>query len=162
MRRQHTTDGYRAGLSAGKEDPATAQKGFDEGYPPGILLGMRVGFLLGALGELERCGVLEKGVRKVAEGEMEVVRLMESMGVVLGRGVVEEMEGEVGEEVAEIGKDGGGEGDGVDVGGVGMSGMKTTRESESWIDKIDSILKWSKVVEDAGRKVGVDLAYKRT
>lgn len=120
---------------------------------------MRIGFLLGALGELERCGVLEKGVREVAEGEMEVVRLMESMGGVLGRGVVEEMEGEVGgDEAVGNGKDDAGAG-GVD-GDVGKSGLEA--DSESWIDEIESIQKWSKVVEDAGRKVGVDLTYKRT
>ena len=51
IRRQHTTAGYREGVSLGKAQ--TMQDGFDEGYPLGIQTGLRVGFLRGVLEGIE-------------------------------------------------------------------------------------------------------------
>ncbi|CAK7199057.1 Essential protein Yae1, N terminal [Sporothrix eucalyptigena] len=47
LQQDHSTAGYREGLSAGKN--ATLQAGFDEGYPLGAALGTMVGGLLGLL-----------------------------------------------------------------------------------------------------------------
>ncbi|CAK7263446.1 Essential protein Yae1, N terminal [Sporothrix epigloea] len=47
LRHDHSTAGYREGLSAGKTK--TLQVGFDEGYPLGAALGTMVGGLLGLL-----------------------------------------------------------------------------------------------------------------
>ena len=52
------TTGYRDGLSAGKDNPETAQRGFDEGFPAGAEIGKRIGWILGSLRELE---VLSRG-----------------------------------------------------------------------------------------------------
>lgn len=47
IRRQHMTDGYREGLSIGKAK--VMQKGFDEGYPIGVSIALRVGKILGCM-----------------------------------------------------------------------------------------------------------------
>ncbi|CAK7237257.1 Essential protein Yae1, N terminal [Sporothrix bragantina] len=47
LQQEHSTAGYREGLSAGKNK--TLQEGFDEGYPLGAALGTMVGGLLGML-----------------------------------------------------------------------------------------------------------------
>ncbi|CAK7232932.1 Essential protein Yae1, N terminal [Sporothrix curviconia] len=47
LQQDHSTAGYREGLSAGKNN--TLQTGFDEGYPLGAALGTMVGRLLGLL-----------------------------------------------------------------------------------------------------------------
>jgi len=47
MRRQHMTDGYREGLAIGKAK--VMQKGFDDGYPIGVKIALRVGKVLGCL-----------------------------------------------------------------------------------------------------------------
>lgn len=47
LRRIHVTNGYRDGIAASKEQHV--QTGFDEGYALGAELGMRVGWILGAL-----------------------------------------------------------------------------------------------------------------
>jgi hypothetical protein len=47
MQRQHTTAGYREGLSASKAK--SMQGGFDQGYPIGFELGLRVGKIFGVL-----------------------------------------------------------------------------------------------------------------
>ncbi|MCJ1397603.1 Essential protein Yae1, N terminal [Xylographa trunciseda] len=47
LRSQHSTAGYREGLSASK--PPALQPGFDEGYTLGAVLGLKVGELLGVL-----------------------------------------------------------------------------------------------------------------
>ena len=47
VKRQHMTDGYREGLSTSKAQ--VMQNGFDEGYPIGLQIAMRVGPILGVL-----------------------------------------------------------------------------------------------------------------
>lgn len=47
LRRQHVTSGYREGLAIGKAQ--VMQRGFDDGYPFGTELGLRVGAVLGVL-----------------------------------------------------------------------------------------------------------------
>lgn len=47
VRRQHMTDGYREGLAVGKAK--VMQKGFDNGYPIGAAIALRVGKVLGCL-----------------------------------------------------------------------------------------------------------------
>ncbi len=47
LRSEHSTAGYRDGLSAAKN--TTIQEGFDEGYSLGAVMGLEVGKLLGSL-----------------------------------------------------------------------------------------------------------------
>lgn len=47
LRRIHVTNGYREGISWSKDQ--ALQPGFDEAYPLGAILGLRVGYLLGML-----------------------------------------------------------------------------------------------------------------
>lgn len=47
LRRQHVTSGYREGLAIGKAQ--VMQRGFDDGYPFGTELGLRIGAVLGVL-----------------------------------------------------------------------------------------------------------------
>jgi hypothetical protein len=147
VQRQHTTDGYRAGLSAGKEDHTVAQAGFDQGYPVGVILGMRTGFLLGILSELGKLGIIEGKVLVEAEEEIEVAKLLKEMGERLGRGIVEELQQDDGLALSEIKDD--------------NDTIKTwSTVDASWIDELPTIKKWSVVVADAGTKLGVDLTYK--
>jgi len=47
VKRQHMTDGYREGLGVGKAK--VMQKGFDDGYPIGVMIALRVGKVLGCI-----------------------------------------------------------------------------------------------------------------
>lgn len=47
VKRQHMTDGYREGLTVGKAK--VMQQGFDDGYPIGTAIALRVGRVLGVL-----------------------------------------------------------------------------------------------------------------
>ncbi|KAG9247385.1 hypothetical protein BJ878DRAFT_414963 [Calycina marina] len=47
LREKHETEGYRDGIGQGKAQ--TVQKGFDEGYHLGAVLGLRIGKVLGLL-----------------------------------------------------------------------------------------------------------------
>ncbi|KAL8985824.1 MAG: hypothetical protein Q9177_004326 [Variospora cf. flavescens] len=47
LRSTHATNGYRDGISASKDQ--ALQPGFDEAYPLGAILGLRVGYVLGVL-----------------------------------------------------------------------------------------------------------------
>jgi hypothetical protein len=107
---------------------------------------MRAGFLLGALSELAKLGMVERPVLEKAEEEMEVARLLKEMGEKLGRGIVEELQDEDGN---------------VDI-KDGDDASKTWAEVDaSWIDELPTLKNWYSVVEEAGRKLGVDLTYKR-
>lgn len=63
LRRQHMTSGYREGLAIGKAQ--VMQRGFDEGYPFGVGLGLRIGAVLGviegALAALKKVGAAGPG-----------------------------------------------------------------------------------------------------
>ncbi|KAI4210408.1 MAG: hypothetical protein LQ351_006775 [Letrouitia transgressa] len=59
LRSTYITAGYREGISASK-DPAL-QPGFDEAYPLGATLGLRVGYILGVLEEI--CAAHSQGAR---------------------------------------------------------------------------------------------------
>jgi len=63
--RQHTTDGYREGISASKH--LHIQSGFDEGYILGAVLGLHVGRLIGCMDGLPK--VNEK-LKKSARAEL--------------------------------------------------------------------------------------------
>ncbi|KAI4197666.1 MAG: hypothetical protein LQ346_002948 [Caloplaca aetnensis] len=52
LRSIHVTNGYRDGISSSKDQ--ALQPGFDEAYPLGAILGLRVGYILGVLEGL--CG----------------------------------------------------------------------------------------------------------
>ncbi|KAL8903589.1 MAG: hypothetical protein Q9171_007352 [Xanthocarpia ochracea] len=58
LRGIHSTEGYREGVSDAKHQ--AAQPGFDEAYPLGAILGLRVGYILGLLEAL----CIADGVRK--------------------------------------------------------------------------------------------------
>ncbi|KAH3685101.1 hypothetical protein WICPIJ_003921 [Wickerhamomyces pijperi] len=55
LRRQHSKQGYLAGLSSHKEE--SLQLGFDEGYPMGAKLGLDIGKILGQLSALSSMNV---------------------------------------------------------------------------------------------------------
>lgn len=63
----HSTLGYRAGISASK--PLHVQRGFDESYPLGARLGLRIGWLFGVLSALPQT---ERVVRTRKEAEVEL------------------------------------------------------------------------------------------
>jgi len=151
VRRLHTTDGYRAGLSAGKEDPVVAQAGFDQGYPVGILLGMRAGNILGTISELVRNGLLEKETVREAEDELSVARLIQDVGARLGSGIVEELEN--GHDVL---PEGAIEGE-RDIGNASWDDLDM-----SWIAELASIRKWSRIAEDATNGLGLGLGLSIT
>lgn len=69
IRRQHITDGYREGLSVGKAK--VMQKGFDDGYPLGTSIALRVGkvlgYLEGILAAKDIDDVVKAPVRKIYE-----------------------------------------------------------------------------------------------
>ena len=146
MRRLHTIDGYRAGLSAGKEDPVVAQAGFDQGYPIGVLLGMRAGNILGTISELCRHGLLEKKVVQEAEEELSVTHLMQDMGTRLGRGLAEELQN--GHNVLP---------ESVDEGGGSTGNANRDDLDMSWIAELASIRKWSRLVSDTTSRFGLDM-----
>lgn len=149
VRRLHTTDGYRAGLSAGKEDPVVAQAGFDQGYPIGILLGIRAGNILGTISELSRHGLLEKEVVREAEEELSVTRLIQDIGIRLGRGIAEELEGGH-DALSENGSE-------RDTGNASWDDLDM-----SWIAELASIRKWSRIVSDATSGLGLDMGLDTT
>ncbi|KAL8649703.1 MAG: hypothetical protein Q9210_004242 [Variospora velana] len=76
LRSTHVTNGYRDGISASKDQ--ALQPGFDEAYPLGAILGLRVGYVLGVLEGL--CGAHGSGkalapdTEREGEGETEAVR----------------------------------------------------------------------------------------
>lgn len=141
VRRQHTTDGYRAGLDAGKSDPVIAQAGFDQGYPLGIGLGMRAGFLLGALAELRRwnAGGVDEEVVKRAEEDLKVEKLVVEVGGRLGKGVLEEMEG-------------------AEDGMLESEGEAWQDVDDGWIGTLPAVRRWTEFVADAGARLGIDLS----
>ena len=75
LRATHVTAGYREGISASKDQ--ALQPGFDEGYPLGAIMGLRVGYILGTLEGLyaaQRQKERKRGQDKAGE-EAEVVRM---------------------------------------------------------------------------------------
>lgn len=136
LRRTHLTDGYRAGLAEGKEQPEIAQKGFDEGYPAGAELGLRVGWVLGVMAELERVEKLEKEILERARGELQVTLLLAEMREKewVGSGVVEDDEGAEIDELWDL--------------------------PEGWWAEIKALSTWMAFVEKRGRDLGVDLTFK--
>ncbi|KAL8696864.1 MAG: hypothetical protein Q9224_002578 [Gallowayella concinna] len=61
LRSTHVTNGYREGIAAAKDE--AVQPGFDEAYPLGAILGLRIGYILGILEGL--CGALT--VKKISK-----------------------------------------------------------------------------------------------
>ncbi|OCK81676.1 hypothetical protein K432DRAFT_278506, partial [Lepidopterella palustris CBS 459.81] len=86
QRRQHTTSGYRDGLSSSKT--VHVQSGFDEGYSLGASLGQRVGYILGALegmvvalrAEGDRETERYEEARRLLENAREELRIEEVLG----------------------------------------------------------------------------------
>ena len=97
------TDGYREGLSQGKAK--VMQSGFDEGYPIGVVIGLRAGRVLGVLegcvaakGVKQRPDVLGKVERLLrdARADLDRRKLMEGLEdsvVAEAKGVPERVEG---------------------------------------------------------------------
>ncbi|KAK3700400.1 Essential protein Yae1, N terminal [Vermiconidia calcicola] len=73
LRTQHTTAGYRDGLSTSKE--SHVQAGFDEGYALGAELGLRGGWVLGVLEGLAAKQRHVKDLLRQAEEELDVGKL---------------------------------------------------------------------------------------
>ncbi|KAK3697119.1 Essential protein Yae1, N terminal [Vermiconidia calcicola] len=75
LRTQHTTAGYRDGLSTSKE--SHVQAGFDEGYALGAELGLRGGWVLGVLEglSLSRFPAAGEHLLRQAEEELDVRKL---------------------------------------------------------------------------------------
>ncbi|KAI4140618.1 MAG: hypothetical protein LQ341_003763 [Variospora aurantia] len=80
LRSTHATNGYRDGISVSKDQ--ALQPGFDEAYPLGAILGLRVGYVLGVLEGL--CGALRSqkpltpSTEREGGGETEAVRREEA------------------------------------------------------------------------------------
>ncbi|KAL9011091.1 MAG: hypothetical protein Q9173_004038 [Seirophora scorigena] len=76
LRNTHITNGYRDGVSASKDQ--ALQPGFDEAYPLGAILGLRVGYVLGVLEGLCEARspgkTLTPGSEREEEGGAEAVR----------------------------------------------------------------------------------------
>ncbi|KAI4257910.1 MAG: hypothetical protein L6R42_005391 [Xanthoria sp. 1 TBL-2021] len=71
LRAIHSTEGYREGISHAKHQ--AAQPGFDEAYPLGAIMGLRVGYILGILEGL--CGAYgAKKRQKSGNGGVDVTR----------------------------------------------------------------------------------------
>ncbi|KAI5816332.1 hypothetical protein BZA77DRAFT_62975 [Pyronema omphalodes] len=69
LRQTHITLGYRDGIAAAKG--LFLQDGFDEGYPLGGRIGLRIGWILGVLQSLLRCWPEDEAVKKMLrEAEM--------------------------------------------------------------------------------------------
>ena len=84
IKRQHMTDGYREGLSAGKAK--VMQQGFDMGYPTGIQIGLRVGKIYGILEGYLACKNLDTATRELvlkshqrAKEELAIANLLNNM-----------------------------------------------------------------------------------
>ncbi|KAI9719203.1 MAG: Essential protein Yae1, N terminal [Chrysothrix sp. TS-e1954] len=132
--RTQRTDGYRAGISAGRDHPETAQAGFDSGYVLGGVAGVRVGWLLGCMDELvklRRLGGLEA---EALETEVESARRELGVKDVLREGA---------EVVAEEQEKAGDRSDGQD----------------RWLASLNTLRKWEERLEELGRSIGVDLKY---
>jgi len=139
LRRTHLTTGYRAGLSEGKDDPETAQRGFDTGYGIGATLGARVGWVLGILGSLKTLAVRAGEQEKVAS-------LVERMKDVERECSIEKL-AEVVEGVHGM-KDG------------EMEGERTTRRASMGMVEAEMIVtRWVTLVEELCSEVGVDMKF---
>ncbi|KAL8998518.1 MAG: hypothetical protein Q9169_002461 [Polycauliona sp. 2 TL-2023] len=66
LRAIHSTEGYREGISHAKH--RAAQPGFDEAYPLGAIMGLRVGYLLGILEGLSNARITHKAQKTDGEG----------------------------------------------------------------------------------------------
>ena len=66
LRAIHSTDGYREGISYAKQQ--AAQPGFDEAYPLGAILGLRVGYILGVLEGLSNACKTRREQKSGVEG----------------------------------------------------------------------------------------------
>ncbi|KAI4278544.1 MAG: hypothetical protein L6R38_005233 [Xanthoria sp. 2 TBL-2021] len=69
LRAIHSTEGYREGISHAKHQ--AAQPGFDEAYPLGAIMGLRVGYILGILEGLCNAYGAKKG-QKSRDGGVDV------------------------------------------------------------------------------------------
>ena len=70
--RRHEAEGYRAGVAEGSASAELAQSGFDAGYAVGAVLGMRVGWVTGALRELVCLDRAERAGREEVDGSRDV------------------------------------------------------------------------------------------
>ncbi|KAL8880201.1 MAG: hypothetical protein Q9205_002344 [Flavoplaca limonia] len=66
LRAIHSTEGYREGISYAKQQ--AAQLGFDEAYPLGAILGLRVGYILGVLEGLRNAWGIKREQKSSEEG----------------------------------------------------------------------------------------------
>ncbi|KAL9627309.1 MAG: hypothetical protein Q9204_006660, partial [Flavoplaca sp. TL-2023a] len=66
LRAIHSTEGYREGISYAKHQ--AAQPGFDEAYPLGAILGLRVGYILGVLEGLRNTWGIKREQKSSEEG----------------------------------------------------------------------------------------------
>ncbi|KAL9036978.1 MAG: hypothetical protein Q9180_003988 [Flavoplaca navasiana] len=66
LRAIHSTEGYREGISCAKQQ--AAQPGFDEAYPLGAILGLRVGYILGVLEGLHNAGGIKREQKSSEKG----------------------------------------------------------------------------------------------
>lgn len=75
LRQEHTTSGYREGITAAKA--SSVQAGFDEGFGLGATIGLRVGYLLGVLeGVAAALGKEDPNSSVTAEDRAEASKLL--------------------------------------------------------------------------------------
>ncbi|KAL9082503.1 MAG: hypothetical protein Q9159_006361 [Coniocarpon cinnabarinum] len=166
LRRQHTTLGYRAGLSDGKDDPQRAQEGFDTGFPIGAEVGIRVGFVIGSLRELMKrdhghragSGTSEGDVEsllKQAEEELKLEKL-----VTVPEFEAEEDDEDGGTEEAEGARDDKDATEDNARKGHGDVKKEDKRKERKEVIRMDVVDAWIKAVERLGKERGINLAWK--
>ncbi|KAI4273094.1 MAG: hypothetical protein LQ337_004857 [Flavoplaca oasis] len=81
LRAIHSTEGYREGISYAKQQ--AAQPGFDEAYPLGAILGLRVGYIFGVLEGLRNAWRIKWEQQSSEEGVVLTREDDERFGVML-------------------------------------------------------------------------------
>ena len=161
LARIHYTNGYRAGISAGKDDPEIAQKGFDDGFPLGAKLAMRVGYLLEMVREV--LGPQQTTTRNTiqdatnADGTEDQTKRAGSAAVGTANqdsltqaeieldlaNLIQEMEG-AGMLSSDASRDGNGD-------GAVAASLSLQACAPSFVDRLPSVMKWTRIVEDLGK-----------
>ncbi|KAI9733392.1 MAG: Essential protein Yae1, N terminal [Cirrosporium novae-zelandiae] len=154
LRKTHTTRGYRNGTALAKSK--AVQPGFDEAFPFGAAIGLRVGFIVGVLRGV--LGALRKEYLSGVGARVEEEKEVREMGRLV-RGAEEELRGKVlfGERfwAADEGRwvwmqsQGGGDGGGVD-------GMEEQQGLED-VERHPLVRKWMLKMREVVEGYGIDI-----
>lgn len=139
LQRTHYTQGYRAGISDGKDDPVIAQRGFDDGFPVGAALALRAGWILAVLEESVRSGgtVAQAGTAEADIPDLTEL-LQEARQDLSLESLVTEMQG-----LGMLADEGAVESDVYADSNAGKASGSHTRDIEQgFAEKLPSIRKW--------------------